>query len=57
MLIRVWRSAFGVWGFGAWRFGAWRSAGKKAIRRVVATAFEDDDEDEYEDDGFACGLA
>jgi hypothetical protein len=47
------RSAFGVW-----RFGAWRSAGKKAIRRVVATAFEDDDdEDEYEDDGFACGLA
>jgi hypothetical protein len=35
-------------------FGVWRSAGKKAIRRVVATAFEDDDdEDEYEDDGFA----
>jgi hypothetical protein len=51
MLIRVWRLAFGVWGLAFWglAFG-----GKKAIRRVVATAFEDDDD---EDDGFACGLA
>jgi hypothetical protein len=49
------RLAFGVrrLGFGVWRFGVWRSAGKKAIRRVVATAFEGDDEDEYKDDGFA----
>jgi hypothetical protein len=50
----VWRLAFGVWR------SAWETDGAKAKGRkgeVVPTAFEDEDDDEYEDDGLARGLA
>jgi hypothetical protein len=64
-MFHVWRLAFGVWR--GKRTGKKRK-GDTAIRRygdtakgrkgdTVLTAFEDEDDDECEDDGFARGLA
>jgi hypothetical protein len=55
--MRVSRLAFGVWRL------AWKTDGVKSEKAngrygdTVPTAFEDEDDDEYEDDGFARGLA
>ena len=53
--MRVWR--FRVWGLG---FGVERDGGRANGRYggwgiVVPTAFEDEEDDEYEDDGVALG--
>ena len=53
------RLTFGVWG-SAFRVSrlAWKTDRAKANRRygeVVPTAFEDEEDDEYEDDGVALG--